>query len=302
MTVTRHRITSGKITLHAVTEGNPDGPPLVLVHGYPDNHHVWDKVAGILAPDFWLIRYDVRGAGLSDKPGRTRDYRLSLLSEDLQAVVDTLIPDQPFHLAAHDWGSIQSWESVTSEPLNQRILSYTSISGPCLDHVGFWLRRKGQGKRRGDLRNLAQQLTSSWYVFLFQLPVLPEAIWQLGLDRLWPGILRSREGVRDAVFSPHQKSDGRFGVKLYRANFLPRLISPAIRNTACPVQLVVPAQDHYVREHLFDSLAQWTGKLTRKALDAPHWAPLTAPEAVAGSIREFALDAAAHQPLERVAV
>ncbi len=289
MTATSHRIPSGDLTLYAVTEGNLDGPPLVLVHGYPDNHHVWDKVARLLAPDFFLIRYDVRGAGQSDKPTRTRDYRLALLSEDLKAVVDALIPGRKFHLAAHDWGSIQSWESVTREPLKQRILSYTSISGPCLDHVGFWLRGKGQSLRWSDVRSLAQQLASSWYVFLFQVPVLPDAIWQVGLDRLWPGILRSREGVHDAVFSPHQKSDGRFGVKLYRANFLPRLIKPAARNAACPVQLVIPKQDHYVREQLFDSLAQWTGKLTRQTLDAPHWVPLTAPESVAGSIREFVL-------------
>ena len=81
-------------------------------------------------------------AGRSDKPPRTRDYRMSQLAEDLTAVVTAVIADRPFHLAAHDWGSIQSWESVTHGPLKPHILSYTSISGPCLDHVAFWLRKK----------------------------------------------------------------------------------------------------------------------------------------------------------------
>lgn len=289
MTVTDHRIASGNITLHAVTEGNSDNPPLVLVHGYPDNHHVWDKVVKVLAPDFFLIRYDVRGAGLSDKPSRTRDYQLALLSGDLEAVVDQLIPGETFHLAAHDWGSIQSWESVTAGPLKQRILSYTSMSGPCLDHVGFWLREEGLDFTRSGAVKVVGQLASSWYVFLFQIPLLPEAAWQLGLDRAWPKILRKWEGVPDADFSAHQKSDGHFGVNLYRANFLPRLLKPSARNADCPVQLILPKQDNYVRGQLFEKLSQWTGKLTRQELDAPHWAPLTAPEAVAGAIREFAL-------------
>jgi hypothetical protein len=60
------------------------------------------------------------------------------------------------------------------------------------------------------------------------------------------------------------------------------------------VQLVIPKQDNYVRRQLFGQLAQWTGKLTRQELEAPHWAPLTNPGEVASTIREFALTAAAH--------
>jgi pimeloyl-ACP methyl ester carboxylesterase len=98
------------------------------VHGYPDNHRVWDRVAADLSRDFLVIRYDVRGAGRSGKPGRTREYRLALLAQDLRAVVDTLIPGRPFHLVAHDWGAIQSWESATAPELASRLRSYTAIS------------------------------------------------------------------------------------------------------------------------------------------------------------------------------
>ncbi|MCG7198239.1 alpha/beta fold hydrolase [Marinobacter pelagius] len=283
-----HRVRSGKITLHAVTDGNPENEPLVLVHGYPDNLHVWDRVVAELARDFYLVRYDVRGAGLSDKPRWTRDYRLSDLAGDLEAVVDQLLPERAFHLAAHDWGSIQSWESVAAGPLQGRILSYSSISGPCLDHVGYWLREQATDLRGGGTARVFRQLASSWYVFLFQVPVLPETLWRLGLDRLWPGILKRYEGVADARFSELQKGDGRFGVKLYRANFLPRLLRPAARYAQCPVQLIIPKGDNYVGAQLFDGQARWTGKLTRREVDAPHWAPLTAPGLVADAIREFA--------------
>lgn len=287
MNGTEHRIASDNIQLHAVTDGDPGNPALVMVHGYPDNLRVWDRIVPDLAREFFIVRYDVRGAGLSDKPRRTRDYRLPLLSRDLEAVVDTLIPGRSFHLVAHDWGSIQSWESVTNGPLTSRILSFTSISGPSLDHVGFWLRDQIRDIRGGGTLRVLRQLASSWYVFLFQIPVVPEAIWQSGLDRLWPGILKKHEGVTDARFSPLQKADGRFGVKLYRANFLGHLINPAKRYAHCPVQVLLPSNDNYVGPQLFDQLVQWTGKLTRVELDAPHWAPLTAPDQVVKAIRNF---------------
>ena len=89
--------------------------------------------------DFYIVTYDVRGAGLSSIPKRIRDYRLERLSLDLQEVVDELLPNRQFHMAAHDWGSIQSWESVTEPKFKGRLLlSYTTISGPCLDHAALF--------------------------------------------------------------------------------------------------------------------------------------------------------------------
>jgi pimeloyl-ACP methyl ester carboxylesterase len=281
-------VTNGDLHIHAVAEGPRGATPLVLVHGYPDNHRVWDRVAADLSRDFLVIRYDVRGAGRSGKPRRTREYRLALLAQDLRAVVDTLIPGRPFHLVAHDWGAIQSWESATAPELASRLRSYTAISGPCLDHVGYWLReRLGGAPGQGGTAQLLRQLGRSWYVLLFQLPLLPELIWLAGLDRLWPAYLRRHEGIADAHYRTSQKADGRFGVKLYRANVLPRLLRPRPRRANCPVQVIVPTQDAYVSPPLTDSLVRWTGKLTRQELDAPHWAPLTHPEAVCRSVRAF---------------
>lgn len=291
MATQQHWVNNNGVNLYVTTEGPAKAPPLVLVHGYPDNHTVWDKVSEHLTDRYFVIRYDVRGAGRSDKPPRTRDYRVTQLAGDLAAVVDAVIPDQPFHLAAHDWGSIQSWESVTGGALKPRILSYTSISGPCLDHVAFWLRRNVTRLRDGGTRKVLGQLASSWYVAMFQLPLLPEALWRAGLDRVWPDYLRKQEQVREAAFDRCQRDDGRFGVKLYRANFLPRLLRPQLRQADCPVQLIVPTQDNYVGEQLFEDLGKWVGKLSRRDVDAPHWVLLTQPDAVAGWIDGFAQQA-----------
>lgn len=288
MTTQHQWVNNNGVNLYVTTDGNPDSPPLVLVHGYPDNHTVWDKVTEQLKERYFVVRYDVRGAGRSDKPAKTRAYRMTHLAADLAAVVDTVIPDRPFHLAAHDWGSIQSWESVTTGPLTSRIRSYTTISGPCLDHVGFWLRNNVTRVSEGGTRKVLKQLASSWYVAMFQLPLLPETVWRAGLDKVWPNYLKNREQVSDAEYNRFQRDDGRYGVKLYRANFMPKLLRPEPRPAQCPVQLIVPGQDNYVKEQLFEGLEKWAGKLSRQDIDAPHWVLLTQPDVIAGWIDGFA--------------
>ena len=57
-------------------------------------------------------------------------------SRTSRAVVDAVSPERPVHLVGHDWGSIQAWAAVTDPSLGDRFASFTSMSGPSLDHVG----------------------------------------------------------------------------------------------------------------------------------------------------------------------
>ena len=54
---------SDGVRIAVYEEGNPDGPTLVLVHGWPDSHVLWDGVVPLLADRFRIIRYDNRGVG-----------------------------------------------------------------------------------------------------------------------------------------------------------------------------------------------------------------------------------------------
>merc|ERR1711939_979310 len=58
-----------EITIHGVQGGN--GPPLLLVHGFPQTHHIWHKVAPELAKSFTVVAVDLRGYGKSSKPPST---------------------------------------------------------------------------------------------------------------------------------------------------------------------------------------------------------------------------------------
>lgn len=265
--------------------GDPSRETVILVHGYPDNHHVWKTVVTDLARDFHVVTYDVRGAGESPEPPDTGDYSLPYLALDLQAVMDTVSPNQPVHLVAHDWGSIQSWEAVTDPALQTRIASFTSISGPCLDHMGIWLRNRLTRPSLEGWRQLMMQALRSWYIFLFHLPGAG-ALWRLGLGRLWPALLKLFEST-DAVRTSTQSGDGYHGVRLYRANMLRRLLFPRERYTRVPVQLILPSQDKFVGPDIFSELSQWVPALWVRRIDAGHWLPLQSPQWLAQTIRDF---------------
>ncbi|MFE5211106.1 alpha/beta fold hydrolase [Streptomyces sp. NPDC056600] len=289
--VRRSRVASGDVSLAVYEQGDPAAPTVLLVHGYPDTHRVWDEVAEVLAADHHVVRYDVRGAGDSGVPADRAGYRLELLAQDLFAVADATSPGRPVHVVAHDWGSIQSWEAVTDPQAPARIASYTTMSGPCLDHMGFWLRRRVRRPTARHLRQLVVQGVSSWYIYLFHVPVLAPAAWKFGLARRWGTVLRVFQGVSPRPGHPAATiaSDAVRGIELYRANMRQRLRRPRRRPTEVPVQLVTLTKDAFVSSALSEGLEEWVPHLERRELPATHWSALLnqAPE-LADLVRKFA--------------
>lgn len=286
--MTAHRtVTSADgLTLAVWEHGDPSGPTVVLIHGYPDTHEVWDGVVARLADTHHVVTYDVRGAGSSGVPADRAGYDLARLSEDLVAVVDATCPEGPVHVVGHDWGSVQAWEPVTTGALGDRLATFTSMSGPSLDHVGQWFRarRNGEGGGRGEL---LRQGLRSWYIGFFQLPVLAPFGWRRFAEKPFRRYLEQVEGLapdaQPAASLPH---DGANGVELYRQNVRARMASPNERRTDVPVLLIVATGDRYVTSELLDDLDRHCSDLRRVDIDAMHWLPAAQPEVVAGLVAE----------------
>lgn len=281
-------VQSGDLSLAVYTWGERAAgkPNVVLVHGYPDAASVWDKTAPLLAEKYFVVAYDVRGAGRSDVPDHTKAYSLEHLVEDLAAVIEATCGDESVHLICHDWGSIQSWEAVTTERIGGRIASYTSISGPSIDHASYWIMNRLRSGSPKEMAQVARQLSHSWYIGAFQLPVLGESLWKLGLDKLWPTVLKRAEGI-DAEGTDTQTKDGANGINMYRANFVQRLLKPQERRTDTPVQLIVPKRDRFMVQEIWDDLPQWVPNLWRREIDAGHWVQISHPEPIAQMASEF---------------
>ncbi|MFG1680996.1 SDR family oxidoreductase [Nonomuraea sp. NPDC049269] len=313
-------VESDDVRLAVFEEGDPGDPTILLVHGYPDTHRVWDEVAELLRDRFHVVRYDVRGAGSSTAPRHTRDYVFDRLAADLAAVLDA-IGKPRVHLVGHDWGSLQGWDAVTRPGLRDRVASFTSFGGPGLAQWRHFMRH---GRRRDVLAQRAR----SWYIGVFQLPVLPEVAWSTFMPRVLERTMRLNEGIEPRPGHPAETlvSDARNGLRLYRGNMADRpggdasgrsRVDEAVRGeavrgdagrgdagrgdagrgdagrgggptVAVPVQLIEPTRDPFVTPALLASLGQGVPKFWHRKIAAGHWAQRSHPEVIARMIAEFA--------------
>jgi NAD(P)-dependent dehydrogenase (short-subunit alcohol dehydrogenase family)/pimeloyl-ACP methyl ester carboxylesterase len=273
-------VESGDVRLAVFEEGDPANPTVLLLHGYPDTHRVWDEVAALLRDRFHLVRYDVRGAGRSTAPRDRRYYGFDYLIADLAAVLDS-IGKPRVHLVGHDWGSSQGWEAASRPGLRDRLASFTSLSGPGLVQSAHFARH-------GRRRDVLAQTVRSWYMGIFKLPVLPELGWRTVMPRVMALTLRVTEGIGPRAGHPAETlaQDARNGLGLYRCN-LSVLRGDGDPHVGVPVQLIEARRDMFVSPALLASLGQWAPGFWHRRIEAGHWAQRSHPGTVAGMIAEL---------------
>lgn len=270
---------SDGVSLSVRVTGPVGAPTVVLVHGYPDNGSMWDGVVAELSGRFRCVVYDVRGSGESDKPRGRASYKLDQLARDLRSVIDEVQPEGKVHLLAHDWGSIQTWHAVTGDELRGRLASFTSVSGPSLDHAGAWFRANLRPSPR-RLKNALTQLVHSGYILFFQLPLIPELLWRTGIMRSLMKRLDPAGGVSETI-------DGVRGLNLYRANMMTRLSRPAPRAADIPVQVLAPNGDAFVSTPLQVEVERWAPDLRVRKLVGTHWIVRSKPRVIAEAAAEL---------------
>ena len=156
------RIETNGISLHVAEAGPEDGPLLILLHGFPEFWYGWrHRIGPFAAAGYHVIVPDQRGYNLSDKPAGIPAYMPDLLAGDVIGLADHFGAER-FFLAGHDWGSIVGWWTAQNFP--NRVRRYVALSAghPAvyMDHIRHdWAQRR-----------------KSYYVMLFQIPRLPEAL------------------------------------------------------------------------------------------------------------------------------
>lgn len=279
------------VRVAAYEEGNPDGPTLVMVHGWPDSHVVWDGVVPLLSDEFRIIRYDNRGVGKSSVPKPVSAYKMACYADDFAAVIDAMAPGQPVHVLAHDWGSAGMWEYLSRPGASDRVASFTSTSGPSADHLNRFiignLKRPYRPKR--FVRALSQ-FASFTYMGFFSIPVVAPFV----VRRFLAGALRRALVVRDGIpveklyHSDTYKTDAANSLKVYGANYFRSLTSArGDHYVDVPVQLIVNTNDPFVRPYVYDDTKNWVPRLWRRDIKAGHWSPMSHAPTIAQSVREF---------------
>ncbi len=282
-------------------EGNREGPTVVLVHGFPDSHVLWDGVVPLLAERFRIIRYDNRGVGLSSAPKPVSAYTMARFADDFAAVIGELSPGRPVHVLAHDWGSVGVWEYLSRPGAGDRVASFTSVSGPSQDQLVHYifsgLRQPWRPRRFA--RSISQALRLLYMVYL-SIPVLAPLQVRLALS-LAPVRRNMVDNIPDEKIhhSANLARDAAHSVKTYPANYFRSFARKRpVPVVEVPVQLIVNTQDKYVRPYGYDETARWVPRLWRRDIKAGHFSPMSHPQVMASAVHDFA-DWAEGKPLGR---
>jgi pimeloyl-ACP methyl ester carboxylesterase len=147
------------LTFDVRDAGPPDGPVVVLLHGFPQHNDSWNPVIDRLtAQGYRCLAPNQRGYSSGARPTRRRDYRTPELVADLGALIDASGARQ-VHLVGHDWGAAVAWAAAAEIPERLATISPISVPHPAAFIKSFATSRQG---------------LASWYMYFFQLPRIPE--------------------------------------------------------------------------------------------------------------------------------
>ncbi len=110
------------------TAGAPSCPPVLLLHGFPQNRRMWRyQLSALAAAGFYAVAPDQRGYSSGARPREVEAYTSDLLTGDALALMDAHGAER-FHLVGHDWGGQLAWLIAAAHP--QRVATLTMFSRP----------------------------------------------------------------------------------------------------------------------------------------------------------------------------
>jgi haloacetate dehalogenase len=278
----------GEAAIHARVGGS--GAPLLLLHGYPQSHLMWARVAAALAKRFTVVVPDLRGYGASSAPRSHNGERYSkrLMANDAVALMAAL-GHKTFALAGHDRGGRVAYRLALDHP---EVVTKIAV----LDIVPTGEMWAGM--------NAGRAMTVYHWMFLAQPEPLPETLIsaapQVYLDHTlasWTGdrslasfapeaLAAYRAAFRDPARVHATCEDYRAGATIDRA--LDEADRAAGRKITAPLLALwggtgIPARG----ESPLDVWRRWATDVSGKAIEGGHFLPEEAPEATAEALAAF---------------
>jgi haloacetate dehalogenase len=282
---TSRRINTSKARINLVTHG--DGPPVLLLHGYPETHAMWHKVAPALARDYTVVCADLRGYGDSSKPKGLPDhsnYSKRAMAKDMAEVM-TALGHRRFHVAGHDRGARVAHRLARDHGSRVRSLTVLDIS-PTL--------------KMYQSTNKAFATAYYHWFFLIQRFPLPETL----LSKQVPHYILGRIGRGPGGIKVFEKKVLAEYVRAFRD---PKTVHATCEDyrAAAGIDLLHDKKDlktkikmpvlvlwgrHGVIEKMFKPLSDWrevARDVRGRSLDCGHFLPEEKPEDVLRELRAF---------------
>ncbi|KAM6037557.1 LOW QUALITY PROTEIN: epoxide hydrolase 3-like [Theristicus caerulescens] len=293
------RLKDSGLRLHYVTRGPPSAPLLLLLHGFPQNWFCWRHLLQEFGNRYRVVALDLRGCGASEKPPGKDSYRLEVLLEDIRQVIEALgtrkgqgevttatEASPKCVLVGHDWGGVLAWELATNHPA--MVEKLVVMGAP------------HRAVMAGFTACHPSQLLRSSYVFLFQLPWLPELLLSLAdfelvksaLTGPWMGIQNPAQRLTEEELDAYLYSLSQPGgltppIHYYRNLFgdtpIPREPPPP------PTLLLWGTHDAFLDARLAPCLHRCLRPEARLCLlpGASHWLPEDQPRPLAQLMNDF---------------
>jgi pimeloyl-ACP methyl ester carboxylesterase len=242
-------VNAGGLRTHIATAGH--GPPVVLLHGWPQHWYLWRDVIPLVAPHARVIAPDFRGFGWTDVPAQ--GYEKHQLMRDVLALLDELGVDR-FTVAGHDWGGYVGFLLALEHP--ERVHGFLALNilppWPSRDPrlaLDAWrlaympvLATPGLGRRAG--RALAARGLPEKDAFLARLHGergrATEQLYRTFLLQELPGLMRGRYSAAD-LSVPTKLVFGERDIVLSK-----RAVEDAVAQSDCIELELVADADHFV--------------------------------------------------------
>lgn len=273
--MTANRLTSFRSqgwTFDVRDAGPLDGPVVIALHGFPQTSSSWAAVTPLLtAAGYRVLVPDQRGYSPGARPRAVVAYTMGRLCADVLALARAAGADR-FHVLGHDWGAAVAWALAASRP--DRVLTLTAVSVP---HPAALVRAM-----------VGTQVLRSWYMGLFQLPLLPELLLRVGGGAGARAMLRLAAHpdpvAAGAVLADPRTATG--ALNWYRALREPRDLS--VGRVDVPTLYVWSDRDAALGRRAAEATGRWVrGPYRFEVLrGVSHWIPEERPDELGGLVLE----------------
>jgi len=285
------------VDLHLYEAGPSDGPPVLLLHGFPDSAVIWrHQIDALASAGFRVVAPDLPGYGRSGKPLAVNRYRLAELVADMVSLLATL-GLRSVAVVGHDWGAVLAWQLALARP--QRVSRLVALS---------------VGHPRAVIAGGLAQAIRSRYMLAFVVPGLAERVlplndWATFRRKAWGSTVPGSEPDADRqIIEMSQPGALTAGLSWYRANLRPHLRdrvrrrvpgrSPAASRVGseprdhvvhCPVLGVWSSDDPFLTEAQMTASAKWVdGGWSYERFDGvDHWIQVHATARLNALLLEF---------------
>lgn len=272
-------IISNGVKLHYVTQG--EGALMLMLHGFPEFWYSWRHQIPEFAKDYKVVALDLRGYNDSDKPKAQSAYVMAEFIKDIEGVIKGLGYDKCI-LVGHDWGGAIAWSFAYAHPEMVERLIVLNIPHPAKFAEGF---------------RTPQQLLKSSYMFLFQLPVLPEMLIQAGdyqaIENAFKGMAVNKSAFTPEDIEAYKDAAAKRGaltaaLNYYRNIFQQGMTDPNWGVLNVPTLMIWGEKDTALGRELSYGTATYVSPFqVRYIPDASHWVQQEKPELVNEYMREF---------------